>query len=216
MEVSLQALGLNNAMCSAMWYITFQYICYITVYTSSIIKSRRNKCLCLILFSLLFLLLSCIIQIPGLYMDLWGLNAFSFAGGSIVSLYKDDIRLNKKLFLIPSSIFLILFYGYYFYLGNPDALWMRNPVKSIIAFNFVLVIVFYSLIYCKNIKSDLLAIVGKNSYYIYLVHAFFIFTLSTYAHSDNICIALFKLLIVIAIFTPIVKFIENKITKIFI
>lgn len=203
-------------MCSAMWYITFQYICYITVYASGIIKSSRCKCMCLILFSLLFLLLSCVSQIPGLFMDLWGLNAFSFAGGAIVSLYKDNIKLYKTSFVIPSCIFLILFHGYYFYFGNPGTLWMRNPVKSIIALNFVLAIVFFSSYYCKNIKMDMLTIVGKNSYYIYLVHAFFIFTLSTYAHSDNICIALFKLLIVIAIFTPIVKFIENKITKIFI
>jgi len=140
----LQSVGLNNTMCSACWYITFQYFCYIGFLLLGKESSFHKVLLWALTFSLTILLISCLYEIDGVLFNLWGLNAFSFcAGVSVARMSANKIKkISLKAGLSLFVTFVCLFVCAYFVFHNPEEYVLRNPLKSMVSLSFVLCICF--------------------------------------------------------------------------
>lgn len=201
----LQAVGLNSIMCGACWYITFQYICYFAFFLLGSSPSIIKTIIWAIISSISVLIISIFFEIEGEFINLWGLNAFSFYAGVILgrSLEHDNKRKTKLSFLLFATFFA-LFIVVYFVLGNPDEYIYRNPLKSLVSLVFVLS-VFYSFGSEKICAKGGFLWVGKESYYIYLSHAFWIFCFNEIAYDKNIGLAILKLVIVTFVGTLLIS-----------
>ena len=169
--IIFQCIGLNHQICSAAWYISLQYLCWFSFLFLGNQYSMIKILIWGFCLSFVILMFSIWVDVDGLFLDLWGLNAFSFVAGVIMSMY----NIGKKTLIVSLSLFVTLFIFCYFLMGNPTDLLLRNPLKSLIAVLFVIMV--FSLTMLLPIKNvpHIFLLVGQNAYYIYLAHVFFAF-----------------------------------------
>lgn len=210
--ITLQTLGLNSKFCPPMWYITLQFLCYIIYYLIGNIESTNRYVILVFCSSIILLLISVTYDAEGLGAYLWGLNAFSFQAGMIIARIKANDRLLKQISMITLLIFVVMFIFTYAILGNPGDLLLKNSLKGIIALVFATTVT----IIAYNFKDKLncmpfLKTIGDYSFYIYLIHAFLIFTFNRIVFSDNGISAIIYLLVIVTICCPLLKICDEKI-----
>lgn len=210
--VTLQTFGLNSKFCPPMWYITLQILCYIIFYLIGKIKSNSRYVIHVFISSIILLLISVTYDVEGLGAYLWGLNAFSFQAGMIIARLKVSDRNLKHISMITSFIFVVLFIFTYLIIGNPDDLLVKNSLKGIIALLFATTVLIIAYLY-KDILNSIhfLKTIGDYSFYIYLIHAFLIFTFNRIVFSNNGILAIICLLVIVSICCPLLKRCDEKI-----
>lgn len=214
----LQAFGLNNELCNACWYITFQYVCYISFFLLGRMWSFFRIWLWGAIVSFGILLISIFCEINGLFVNLWGLNAFSFTAGVIIANMESPQRAdyNMKHCVILFCLFVVLFAMVYYLFGNPDEYLYRNPLKSLVSLTFVILVYFSFASWTIRMNNKLIPvmrvfiILGQYSYYIYLIHAFWIFCFGEMAFDASLLMALLKLTIVIFLGSKVLRFVSGN------
>lgn len=213
--VCLQAIGIYNGMCSACWYITFQYVCYLAF----MLLGEKASFHCTIIwgsaFSIFVLFLSIVIDIDGLFINLWGLNSFSFVAGVIMAHCSLKKIFSAEIGVIALSlIFVTLFICVYFLLGNPEDYKLRNPLKSLVALSFVLIFFFFANkpFHIERVMpvgfrwmGGGILLAGHYSYYIYLSHVLWVFCFNEIAYDTSLIVAIIKLSVVTILGTLIIK-----------
>ena len=195
-----------------MWYITFQFVCYILFFFIGNVKSTIKFGLICILISLLILLLSIFVEVNGVDIYLWGLNSFSFQLGMILTKINGNIKFARKAAFISLVLFSVLFFITYKVLGNPEELIMKNPLKATIALSFALMVFMLTCQYKDKIsRIGVLKLIGDYSYYIYLVHAFYIYSLNSIAYCNSLFLGIAQLLLVVVTLSFILKKCDDKI-----
>lgn len=210
--ITLQTLGINSKFCPPMWYISFQFLCYLIYYLIGNVKSNHQYMIMSLSSGIILLLISVNFDVEGLGAYLWGLNAFSFQAGMIFAKLDVKDRHIKYILTITSLIFVFMFIFTYIILGNPDDLLFKNSLKGIIALMFATTVFMISYInkdqlFCMAILKT----IGDYSFYIYLIHAFLIFSINSIVFSYNGISAIIYLLIIVTICCPLLKKIDEKI-----
>lgn len=145
---------------------------------------------------------------------MWGLNAFSFQAGVIMAHLNLKEKICKRLLITAMAVFATMFILTYKILGNPDALIAKNPLKSIIALAFIMTISTAAMIYQDKLnKINVLKVVGKYSFYIYLVHAFYIYTFNSISYNSNGLIAVSLLILVLLVLCPLLKWSDESVRR---
>ena len=218
-EVALNMLGLSSTILRVTWYISFQYTCYVVIYLA--FKYRpQYAVIALLTSSCGVLTISCFLQCDIIGLDMWGLNTFSFAIGSIFAINEQKIRETKIVCKNLMIIFLLvafagLFVLCYFTLGNPKELYICNPLKSLIAATFCSILYFVAETYGKWIERSLswFGIIGAISYEVYLIHGAIIYCFPEFFQITNVWVMLPVFLAIVVSLAWILHHMSGKIYK---
>lgn len=89
---------------------------------------------------------------------------------------------------------------------------MKNPLKATIALSFALMVFMLTCQYKDKIsRIGVLKLIGDYSYYIYLVHAFYIYSLNSIAYCNSLFLGIAQLLLVVVTLSFILKKCDDKI-----
>ena len=152
------------------------------------------------------MLLSIFVEVNGVDVYLWGLNSFSFQLGMLLTKINRNSNFARNVAFISLVLFAVMFFITYKALGNPEELIIKNPLKATIALSFALMVFMLTYQY-RDIISRLgvMKLIGDYSFYIYLVHAFYMCSLNDISHCDSLILGIAQLIIVVATLSFILK-----------
>lgn len=165
----------NNSYAIHLWYIYALFIFYLfRIVTDELLSNFQHVLIGAALFAV-----KCIVNTDGLYI----INSictlyFWFALGSCIKLHRPILELLKSKILLK-WVFMIISYGYvildilYIPTWNNPALY---TLHTVIKFIFIYILVCSIIVACMQSSSleSRLALLGRNSYSIYLFHQPFI------------------------------------------
>ena len=212
---------------SQLWFMSYILLCYFTIPFIQKIKINKmdDKKFCLFLISMvLFVQVFCI-----LVKSCLGLDKF-FSDGVLMRFYipyflirkygisndKINIYMKYLLFISVFSYGLVILtkYMHLFHFGQTivELIYVyTQTITGIVVFYYL-----YRFIGKKTFSYKMLEISDKYSFYVYLVHCYFIgYSISILDKIDNIFFAIIVALLLIFMFTIVLEFISKRLMRYF-